>query len=102
MGKSHEDEVKEKDHKLLNWLKEECKDWKTFAIFLIVIIIMYMPVWGGYLLYYIFKWKIALTTASVVMAFWLGPFTPFFPLAITITLFIKKIMQISKKRKKDI
>ncbi len=90
------EEPKEKEHKVLNWLKRECKDWKTFAIFLIVIIVMYLPVWGGYLLYYIFKWKIALTTASIVMTFWFGPFTPFFPLAITITLFIKRIMQINK------
>ena len=36
--------------------------------------------------------------ATVVLTFWAGPFTPFFPLAIAITLFIKKIMKFKKNR----
>ena len=88
-----------KEHKVLLWLKEECKDWRTFAIFLIVLVIMYAPVWLGYLLYYIFNLKWCMVIATVVLTFWVGPFTPFFPLAIAITLFIKKIMKIKKSRK---
>ena len=48
---------KEKEHKILTWLKNECKDWRTLVIFAIVLIIMYSPVWLGYLLYYIFNFK---------------------------------------------
>ncbi len=82
-----------KKTKILNWIKEECRDWRTFVILICVIIILYIPVWGGYLLYFIFKWNWGLAMANFVVAFWLGPFTPFFPLAIAITLVIKKIMK---------
>jgi hypothetical protein len=83
-----------KEVKLFEWLKEECKDWRTILIFFIVCVIMYIPTWGGYLVYFIFKPKVALTVASVYAAFWLGPFTPFIGIAIAITLVIKKIMKI--------
>lgn len=89
-----------KEHKILNWLKEECKDWRTFFIFILVLIIMYTPVWLGYLLYYIFNFKWCMVMATVVLTFWAGPFTPFFPIAIAITLFIKKIMRIKKNKQK--
>ena len=88
-----------KEHKVLEWLKRECKDWRTFAIFIIVLVIMYSPVWLGYLLYYIFNLKWCMVMATVVLTFWAGPLTPFFPLAIAVTLFIKKIMKIKKNRK---
>ena len=92
------EKLKEKFKKIFNWLKIECKDFKTFIIFFCVIVVMYIPVWGGYLLFFIFKNKIFLSIATVVMAFWLGPFTPFFASAIAITLFIKKIMQIKERK----
>lgn len=91
--------IKEKSYNVFNWIKEECKDWKTFLILLCVIIIMYVPVWGGYLMYFIFKWTWCLTMATVTLAFWAGPITPFFPIAIAITLSIKKIMRIKKVKK---
>jgi len=94
-----ENNVKQKEHKVLSWLKEECKDWRTFFIFACVLIIMYSPVWLGYLLYYILGLKWCLVMATVVLTFWAGPFTPFFPLAIAVTLFIKKIMKIKQNRK---
>ena len=90
---------KKKEHKVWEWLKKECKDGRTLVIFIIVLIVMYSPVWLGYLLYYIFKWKWSMIMATVVLTFWAGPFTPFFPLAIAITLFIKKIIKIKKKKK---
>ncbi len=92
--------VKQKAINLWDWLKNECKDWKTLIVLICVIVVMYAPVWGGYLLYYIFKWNWCLVMASVTLAFWFGPLTPFFPLCIAITLSIKKIMQV-KKRKKE-
>ena len=83
--------------KLFYLLKEELKDKMTFMIFLIVAIILYFPVWGGYLLYFIFKWKWCLGIATFMLAFWAGPVTPFFPLAIAITLSVKKILKVKNK-----
>jgi len=67
----------------------ECKDAKTLILLIIVIIIAYSPVWLGYMFYFIFKWKWCLIVATGYLAFWAGPFTPFFPLCIAVTLFIK-------------
>ena len=91
--------LKQKFINFLKWIKKECKDWKTLIVLICVIIIMYMPVWLGYLLYFIFKWNWCLVVASVTAAFWFGPLTPFFPLCIALTLSIKKVMQIKNKRK---
>jgi len=91
-------EVKEKIINFIKWIKQECKDWKTLVVLIAVIIIMYFPVWGGYLLYYFFRWNCFLVMASAIFAFWLGPFTPFFPLCIAITLSIKKLMQLKNKK----
>lgn len=85
--------IKEFFLNLFYWLKEELKDKRTFIIFLIVTIMLYFPVWGGYLLYFIFRWKWCLGIATFMLAFWFGPVTPFFPLAIAITLSIKKILK---------
>ena len=90
--------VKQKAINLWDWLKNECKDWKTLIVLICVIIIMYSPVWLGYLLYFIFKWNWCLVMASVIAAFWFGPLTPFFPLCIAITLSVKKVMQIKNRR----
>ena len=91
--------VKQKAINLWNWFKKECKDWKTLIVLICVIIIMYSPVWLGYLLYFIFKWNWCLVVASVTAAFWFGPLTPFFPLCIAITLSIKKVMQIKNRKR---
>ena len=93
--------VKQKAINLWDWLKNECKDWKTLIVLICVIIIMYAPVWLGYLLYFIFKWNWCLVMASVTAAFWFGPFTPFFPLCIAITLSVKKVMQVKKRKKEN-
>lgn len=85
--------IKEKIINFFKWIKGECKDWKTFAILLIVIIVVYSPVWGGFLCYAITKSTVALSIATITLAFWAGPFTPFFPLCIAITLFIKKMIE---------
>ena len=81
-------------------VKEECKDVKTLIILLIVILIVYSPVWGGYLLYFIFKLNIFLVVATACAAFWAGPFTPFFPLCIAVTLAIKKLLKRKDRKEK--
>lgn len=65
-------------------------NWQTLILFVIVCAVIYSPVWGGYVLYFLFHWKWAMWMATAVLAFWAAPFTPFFPICIAITLFIKK------------
>ena len=81
----------------LLYLKNECRDWKTIVLFIIVMAAVYSPVWVCYLLFILFGFKWAFITASSVLAFWAGPFTPFFPLCIAITLGIKKLFSRKKK-----
>lgn len=85
--------MKEKIINFCRWLKSEIKDKNTAILFLIVVAIMYAPVWCGYLLYFLFRWSVCFVVASAYLAFWAGPFTPFFPLCIAITLFLKKLFE---------
>lgn len=71
----------------------ECKDKQTVCIFLIVVVVVYAPVWLDYILYWIFRYKTFLVVATACLAFWAGPGTPFFPLCIAITLGIKKLLR---------
>ena len=72
------------------WIWSECKDWRTVVLLGIVIVAVYSPVWVCYLLYFIFKWKWSLIVATAILAFWAGPFSPFFVICISITLAIKR------------
>ena len=91
----------ERFKKFCEWIWSECKDWHTLVLFIIVVVIMYTPVWGGYLIHLIFKKSWGSVMATAYLAFWAGPFTPYFPLCIAITLGIKKLVEkIKSKRKK--
>lgn len=37
------------------WLWEQLKDWRTLVIFIIVLLVMYFPAYGFYILSIIFK-----------------------------------------------
>lgn len=74
------------------WLWQECKDLRTLVLLGIVIVAMYSPVWGGYLMHFLFGWKWGSVMATAVLLFWAGPMTPFFPLCVAITLAIKKLL----------
>ncbi len=82
------------------WLWDQLKDWRTLIIFAIVLLIMYFPAYGFYILSLVFKNKWLAGAATIYVAFWAGPFTPFFPLCIAITLGIKKIFLKLKEKKK--
>lgn len=84
----------------LHWVWDECKDRKTIMLLLAVIVVMYAPAWGGFLLHAIFGWSWCSVIATAYVLFWAGPFTPFFPICIAITLSIKKATEV-KKRKED-
>lgn len=90
--------IKEKTKDLFNRVWSVCKDRRTVVLFICVVIVVYSPVWGGYLLYAIFGWKWCAALASACVAFWAGPFTPFFPLCIGVTLSIKKVAHIKNKK----
>ncbi len=91
--------LKERLKRFFKWIKKECKDYRTFIILLVVVFVVHTPIWGGILLYKIFKLKWGLAMATTVSVFWLGPFTPFFPICIAITFGIKKILE--KNRRKN-
>lgn len=95
--------IKEKTINFCKWVWQECKDWHTLVLFLVVVFLMYTPVWGGYLLHILFDIKWGSVVATAYLAFWAGPFTPYFPLCIAITLGIKKLIEKvkSKSNKKD-
>lgn len=82
--------IKDKFIRFCRWIWQECKDIKTFLLFLLVVTVLYAPVWGGYLLHMLFGWKWASIVSSACLMFWAGPFTPFFPICIGITLSIKR------------
>lgn len=90
-------EIREKAVRFLKRIKEECGNKETIILFAVVVAVMYCPVWGGYLLYAVFRWRWCFTVASAYLVFWAGPFTPFFPCCIAITLCLKKLF----KRRRD-
>ena len=85
--------LKDKIVRFCRWVWQECKDVKTFLLLMLVIAVVYSPVWVGYLLHALFDWNWALVMASACLLFWAGPFTPFFPLCIAITLSIKRLTE---------
>lgn len=89
----------EKTKSLFIWIYQQLKDVKTFVLFAIVFVIMAAGVWVPYLLAIITKNNYWWGIGSAVWLFWAGPLTPFIPLCITITLFIKKIYNNIKRRK---
>ena len=93
--------MKDKFIKFCKWVWSECKDWRTIVIFAIVVVVMYSPVWGGYLCSLLFKWKWSSVFATAYLAFWAGPFTPYFPLCIAITLGIKRAIDKIKNHSND-
>lgn len=83
------------------WLWGECRDWRTAVLLLIVAVLIYSPVWAGYLLHLIFGWKWAGVMATAVLVFWAGPFTPFFPVCIALTLSIKRWHEAGRTKKQQ-
>ncbi len=83
----------------LKWLWKECRDWKTLVLLLIVCLVLSSPVWVCYILGFLFDWTWAIVVATAVWAFWWLPGMPFFALAVTITLGIRKISEAYREGK---
>lgn len=91
---------------LLNSLKTTFKevflDWRTAIVFIIVFIVVSSEVWVPYLLGVIF-WgtpfsATMMAVGSACWIFWLGPGTPFLPLCLGITVAIKKLMSVIRRK----
>ncbi len=84
--------IKEKISAFIKWVWTECKDWHTIVLLIIVSLVLSLPVWGGYLIGFVFDIKWAIVAASVIWAFWMLPGAPFFALSVSITLIIKRLI----------
>ena len=81
------------------WVWSECKDWRTLILLGIVSLVMSAPIWIMGILYFVFHWQWALVAGLAVWGFWMLPGAPFFALAVSVTLAIKKIAQKVRKRR---
>lgn len=61
--------LRERIGRFLRWLWSECRDWRTVVLLVVVGALLYAPVWGGYLLAFLFGWKWAAVAATAVLAF---------------------------------
>lgn len=77
----------------VKWLWQECKDWRTFVLLVIVCVVIGSPVWGGYLLYFITHWEWALIVSTALLAFWWLPGAPYFAVCVAVTLAIKRFFE---------
>lgn len=93
--------IKDRLKNFFHWIGRECRDRKTVLLLFCVIVVVYFPVWGGYLLHALFGWAWCSAVASACLLFWAGPFTPFFPICIGITLSLKKAATIAKRKRKE-
>ena len=82
------------------WLLEQCKDWQTFLLLAIVALVLFSPSIVGFILGLVFDSAWGYAFAGAYWVFWMGPGTPFFVLVVTITLSIKRFIQVKILKKK--
>ena len=85
----------------VDWIWAQCKDVKTLILLGIVSLVIYSPALAGWALGIIFSWDWAWISATAYAVFWIGPFSPFFAIAVTITLAIKRWIEVVFRRKKQ-
>lgn len=82
------------------WIWHQVKDWHNLVILLVVaaaVFVLCVAVVTAVMFFADTKIHILAATAAVI-AFWMGPFTPFWPLCIAITLAIRKIIDKIKQK----
>ena len=77
------------------------RDWRTWIIFMSVFLLLSSEVWVFYLLGIITGNEWFYGVASACWLFWLGPFTPFLPLVISLTIGIREVFKKWKNKKKS-
>ncbi|MBE6597196.1 MAG: hypothetical protein E7641_05945 [Ruminococcaceae bacterium] len=93
--------IKESVINFLKWLWMECKDWRTLVLFVLICLFLSTPIWLGYIIGFLFKWEWAFWVASLIWGIWMLPGAPFFALAVSITLAIKKLYERSQEKKAE-
>nr|DAE44641.1 MAG TPA: hypothetical protein [Caudoviricetes sp.] len=76
----------------LKRLIKQLGNWKTLLIFFIVCAIMSSEVWVMYILGWVLHNQWFIHIGNICWLWWAGPFTPFIPICVAITLFIQKIL----------
>lgn len=71
------------------WCWYNFRDWRTFLLFCLVMMVVGSEVWVPLLLGIIFQNKWLLGVAAICESFWLAPGTPFVIICILITMLIK-------------
>ncbi|MBQ7828695.1 MAG: hypothetical protein IJ345_00280 [Clostridia bacterium] len=85
--------AKNKIVNFIKWLWQECKDWRTFVLLVIVCIVVGAPVWISGLLGILFNWAWAWAVFAALLAFWWLPGVPYFALCVAVTLAIKRFFE---------
>lgn len=87
--------IKSKVIAFCKWIWSEVKDWHNLVLLLIVAAAFLVLCIIAVTLALIFiDGKIHIIYAvGVVIAFWVGPFTPFWPICIAVTLFISRFLK---------
>lgn len=88
-----------KAKEFLKWVWHECKDWRTLVLLGVVCLVLGFPVWGGYLLGFLFDWAWAFWLATIAWGFWMLPGAPYFALCVSITLVIKRLFERRTEKK---
>lgn len=91
--------AKKKLIEFFKWLWAECKDWRTLALLGVVCLVLSLPIWLGYLLGFLFHLEWAFWVSTVLWGFWMLPGAPFFAVAVSVTLAIKKIYEKKQEKK---
>ena len=81
------------------WIWKQLKNKTNVVIFILCFIVLSCEVWVPYLLFFITKNGWWLGIGSACWAFWLAPFTPFLPLCIGLTIFVRKLYDKIRNRK---
>lgn len=85
----------------VRWILGQLKDRKNIVIFLIVFVVMSSEIWVPYLLAILTRNPWWWAIGSACWAFWIAPFTPFFPICIAVTIATRKILdRIARKKKR--
>ena len=85
----------------VDWIWAQCKDVKTLFLLGIVSLVLYSPALVGWAVGIIFDLDWAWISATAYAAFWIGPFSPFFAIAVTVTLAIKRWIEVIFRRKRS-
>lgn len=88
------DKIKQKVINFIKWIWQQIKDWHNLVILLIVSAAFFClcVFLVAVALFIIDKQIHIIYASSLVIAFWMGPFTPFWPICIAATLGIRKFI----------